>query len=257
MRKQDVVLLDFIDSMDAAESLDKLFDVLDKAISELGFDGATYTFIPSLINEALNQFTPVFLKSESYEQKFIEHYTEANFADQDFTIKRITHGDMRCIDWWHEAESKTISAREKHVIEVARHDYMLTSGATLPAYNGSKGAAGISIISSDKSNVFTLRYNDNLATLKKITRLFNDRVLSSTEHQLSFTLPFIRTLSQTERKVLSMLASGMHLKKIADSLNITYKYAGNVVERLREKFGSVSRERLLYIAGLMNFSELI
>ncbi len=252
-----MVLLDFVEAMDKAKSLDALFLALATASNQLGFDGILYTYIPNVISNSLDQQGPVFLKTDSYDDGYIQHYTEASFAESDFTIKRIAAGCMAPINWWQEAENKTLSRNEQNIIEVARHDYHLRYGATIPIMIKPDGISGISVICYDHSAAFAQLFQENLDALRLIGKLFNDRALMSEKFQGCFYLPFLNRLSATQRLVLAGLANGKHLKKIASDTNISYKYASNVVDQLREKFGQVSRERLMYMAGLMHFDSLI
>lgn len=256
-RSQQLILLDYIDALDIAENLDELFAALQKAAFQLGFDGISYTYIPAVIIGALGDIPPVFKVSESFNPKFIDHYAEALFGEDDFTIKRITAGDLTPMNWWAEARNKTITSDEKHVIEVARDDYQLQNGLSIPTYSQNGSIAGVSAISFDKDQHFSRLCGENTRLLQKIARLFSDRVIASPDYHANFYLPFLQKLSFTQKSVLRLLSQGVHLKQIAARLNISYKYASNVVDQLREKFGSVSRERLLYLAGLMQFEELI
>lgn len=255
-KSRNMVLLDFIEAMDEANGLDNLFSSLAEASFQLGFDGILYTYIPNVISNSLDEQGPVFLKTDSYDDGYIKHYTEASFAECDFTIKRISTGSMAPINWWQEAENKTLNRHEKNIIEVARHDYHLRYGATIPLMSKLSGISGISVICFDHSPTFSQLFEDSLDTLRIIGQLFNDRVLVSERYQACFYLPFLNRLSATQKLVLAGLAQGKHLKKIADETNISYRYSANVVDTLREKFGHVSRERLMYMAGLMHFDEL-
>lgn len=90
-----------------------------------------------------------------------------------------------------------------------------------------------------------------------LCRIFSDRMILTTQYHANFIIPFLKSLSHTEKKLLLLLANGMHLKKATAQINIKYGYACNVMERLRAKFGGVSREQLFYTAGTMHFHHLI
>ena len=246
-----------MEELDQADELQSMFTALENAACRLGFDGVLYSYVPSVVSESLEKYSPVFIKTDSYDNAYIQHYMEAGFAEHDFTVKRISAGVLQPINWWQEVENKTLSCKEKHIIDVARHDYHLCHGATIPTLYNIDGAAGISVISLDRSQSFTTLYQNNLKSLRTIGRHFSDRVLLSAKYRGGFYLPFLQKLSATQQQVLKGLALGQHLKKIAADLNISYRYACNVVDQLREKFGHVSRERMMYMAGLMGFDALV
>jgi DNA-binding CsgD family transcriptional regulator len=252
----DRVLLDFITAIDSANDVNTLFEVLEKAALDLGYDTISYTYIPSLVGEAIPQFSPIFKISQSYDTGFIEHYTTENFAAHDFTIKRIKEGDLKPMVWWDEASKDRLSRKEKRVIEVARADYGMRHGISIPTYSNKSDMAGVSVTSNESDHHFSLLCTESLDTMRKISRIFSDRVLAMPHVNNIFLAPLLTNLSATERRILQGLCKGMSLKVVACEINITHKYAGNVVESLRSKLGNISRDRLLYIAGLMEFHNL-
>ncbi|WGZ94854.1 MAG: hypothetical protein QJT81_02380 [Candidatus Thiothrix putei] len=59
------------------------------------------------------------------------------------------------------------------------------------------------------------------------------------------------SLNDTEITVLRYAASGKPFKNIQDHTGISYRYASNVLDKLRDKFGGINRDRLLYLAGFL------
>lgn len=257
IKQQRLVMLDFLEKIDQCADIDSMFVALDRATHQLGYDGIAYTYIPTVISESLDAMSPVFKLSDGYNPDFISHYADAAFAENDFTIKRIAEGHKLPINWWQEARAKSISAQEQHIIEVARDDYHLRHGVTIPTHYQEDGIAGISVVSQDNDAHFSQLYSETLNSLCDLSKLFNAKVMMSVDSKACFYLPFLQSLSYTQQQVLSHLAAGVNLKRVADKLDINYKYAHHVVKQLREKFGNVSRERLMYLAGLMRFNELV
>jgi len=257
MQQSDRILLDFVIEIDLAIDLDTLFGALERAALDLGFDSVSYTYIPSVIGNAFQQFSPVFKTSKSYNTKFIEHYVANNFAEKDFTIKRIKGRSLTPISWWQEADNKTISREEKRVIEVARADYGLRHGISIPTYSDGENMAGVSVTNADPDYQFSLLYTEKMETMCRIARIFSDRVLVMPRSRACFLLPLLEEMSPTEKQILKNLALGKALKAIAADLGISYRYAGNVIERLRSKLGNISRDQLLYVAGLIEFHTLV
>ena len=257
MHKLESVLTDFLEKIGLATNINDMFAALERAAISLGFDNISYTYVPSVIGNNLYQLSPIFLISQSYETKFISHYVSEKLGQDDFTIKRIKHGDMTPMNWWGEAKMKTLTHKEQKVIEIARNDYGIRHGITIPTYSSNKGIAGISVTSSESNEVFSLLCKERLKTIKAISQIFNDRVLISPEILNNFMHPFLQKLTDTEKAVLKKLSQGVAPKKIAHDLNSSQKYVNNVIAILRIKFGGITRDQLLYAAGLMAFDELV
>ncbi len=252
-----LIIADFIEAIDRATSLDAMFNALELAAYRMGFEGIAYTYAPALIVDSLGSNTPVFKVSESYSPQFIQHYSEELFAESDFTIKRILSGDLTPMNWWKEVSDKTITKQETRVLQVARTDYHLTNGLSVPTYAQSGSIAGVSVISSDQSYMFEKLCADSVDSLQKISRIFSNRVIGDGRCRNFFLASFLNGLSPTQKSILKGLAKGEHLKQISSRLNISYKYSFNVVDQLKEKFGQVNREQLMYIAGVLQIEEML
>lgn len=255
MQNNESVLADFLENIGLATNINDMFATLERAAILLGFDNISYTYVPSVIGNNLYQLSPIFLISQSYETKFISHYVSEKLGQDDFTIKRIKNGDMTPMNWWEEAEMKTLSHKEQKVIEIARSDYGIRHGITIPTYSNNNGIAGVSVTSSESNDVFSLLCKERLTIIKAISQIFNDRVLISPEIRHNFMTPFLQKLTDTEKSVLKQLSRGIAPKKIAHELNSSQKYVNNVISILRVKFGGITRDQLLYAAGLIAFAE--
>lgn len=257
MNSNQRILLEFTEQIYYQTDVDQMFAIFEKAVNELGFENVSYTYIPEVISELLSDVSPVFKISQDYDTHFIDQYSQEKFGMVDFTIKRILAGEQRAMNWWHEAKRKTLSEEEKHVIQVARDDYGMRQGITIPTYLSGGSLSGVSVTCNESDHAFDLLYQERIRTLEIISRMFNDRLLHQTQAQAIFLAPILKKLTETEKNVLLMLSQGVHLKLIARELNLDYKYlANNVVSSLRKKFGNVPRDQLLYKAGLMNFGQL-
>lgn len=256
MASKELLFMDFIEDLDEAKNLDELFEALEKLSQLLGFECISYTYVPEAIGGSLERFAPIFKISKNYEQKFIDHYVHESFAEQDFTIKRIKQGDLSPMVWWHEAGKGAISDQEKKVIEVAREDYGLRNGLSIPTLSRGGSIAGVSVICREKDKPFAKLMQDNIRLLRHASIIFSDRVLARENYYSVFFSPLLERLSDTEKQLLQGLVKGMHLKQLAPELGISYKYAGNAMEKLRTKLGHVTREQLLYMVGTMDVSSL-
>lgn len=252
MNKEDQIFIQFTEALYATDDIDQMFLALEKAAIGLGFDTISYTFVPGLINRLFSEVSPVFQISRDYNKQFIEHYSQASFAEHDFTIKRITAGVAQPINWWQVAATEPLHQAEKNIIEVARADYGIRHGITLPAFSDGYNMAGVSVTSEEKDGRFALLCSRSLPYLQRMSRMYNDRILAQPALRSHFVTPFLNTLSDTEKSVLLGLCQGQNLKSIAVDLQLDYKYLANfVMSGLRKKFGNLPRDQMLFEAGLL------
>ena len=258
MEDNQTILLEFVERLHASGDIDSQFDALEHAVQQLGFEQVSFTYVPDLLNRLLANLSPVFKLSRNYRVDFIEHYQASHFGQHDFTIKKIARGELDPVHWWEMARQQRLSPEEQHVIEVARQDYGLRHGITIPVFADGENIAGVSVTSSEPDHPFDLLYQERVRILSLIARLFSDRVLQHPQNRALFFKPFLNGLSATEKSVLKLLAQGNNLKSIANHLQLDYKYlANNVIASLRRKFGDVSRDQLMYQAGKIEFDRLI
>lgn len=252
------VFLDYCETLYAAQDVDTMFAGLEKAVQEMGFDNVSYTYVPGALGQSLHQLAPVFKLSRTYNARFIQHYSDAHFGKDDFTIKRITRGDLTPMIWWNEAKVKRLSKSELEVIEVARQDYGIHQGISVPTFTDGRSIAGVSITREEKDFSFDQLYEEKGTYLRKMSMMFSDRVLCLNEARVIFMMPIVQFLSVTEKQVLCELAKGRNLKAVCLELNLDYKYVANsVIKSLRKKFGNVTRDTLMYEAGLLNIARLL
>lgn len=256
MESNQIVLLGFVERLYAANDIDSLFSSLEWAVAQLGFEHVSYTYVPDLLNRLLGDLSPVFKLSQDYPTHFIDQYAASNFGEHDFTIKKILQGEQEPVRWWELV--RELNSEEKFIIQVARQDYGLRQGITIPVFSDGASMAGVSITSGETDHLFNLLYHERIKTLTLISRMFSDRALQIPRNRAVFYAPFLNGLSATEKSVLSMLAEGIHLKTIASQLQLDYKYLANaVISSLRRKFGDLSRDQLMYQAGRIEFDKLI
>lgn len=256
MNDNQAVLLGFVERLFSAHDLDTMFDALEQAVNKLGFEHVSFTYIPDFLNRQLCELVPVFKLSRQYPVEFIDHYAASHFGQHDFTIKRITRGEMEAVRWWELA--RQLSPQEKQVIEVAREDYGLRHGITIPVFSEAGAIAGVSVTCSENDPLFDQLCHERIDTLILIARMFSDRALQLPRHRAEFYRPFLDRLSSTEKAVLSRLAQGCNLKAVSRDLQLDYKYLANtIIASLRKKFGNVTRDQLLYEAGRIEFDKLI
>ncbi|MBN3561089.1 autoinducer binding domain-containing protein [Aliamphritea spongicola] len=251
-----LLLADFVLGLESASDVQACFDLLAKTSETLGFSGLVYTSIATGV-APLEARGPLFFRSDGFSDAFLSHYQEADFASQDFTIKRIMDDDLQAVNWWREAGAGRLSADEQEVIDVARYDYGMTHGLSVPLLKNDHHMAGCSVVSDDNNETFSQLLDERLGLLKTILRLFHDRVYASPEFQAQLYLPLLQQLNSTERTVLRFLASGLPLKSIEAVAGISPSYAGNVRTVLFRKLGVKNVSELAYIVGLHRILDLL
>lgn len=248
------LIVDYVSELCAAEGIDRCFAALERAVIRLGFDGIIYSSY-LLCLEKEGGAPPVLLRSDGFDAAFLKHYVEAGFTDHDFTIKRIMRGDLKPIDWWHEDERGALEAQERAVIEVARQDYGLYNGISVPTLGNQEEIAGASLVSRDKGPLFRKLLDEQLEVLRNLVRLFHDRIHADPVCRKSMMLTYLADLSEKERKILEFLTTGRPLKSI-DGEEITPAYANKLLSSLSQRLGANNRQQLRYVLGLYRIHEL-
>ncbi|WGZ89658.1 MAG: autoinducer binding domain-containing protein [Candidatus Thiocaldithrix dubininis] len=252
MKKVDHFLLGrYIAELYAASTLETRFKVFEKYVKELGFEGASYTFAPRAHWEVFTQMPAIFLHSDTYPQNFLTHYAENRLDRHDFTIRKVLQGEFDPMDWREHELQRTITLAEAKVIELAREDYGIVNAITIPTMMHEMGAAGASVISSEKDSTFGLLKQQKLDTLIHLTRLFHDLNFANFNLPDKFILPLFETLKPKEIVILQYLATGKPMKNIQDYTGISHSYATNVLAELRLRLGGINNDKLMYLFGLM------
>jgi len=248
------LIVDYVSELCAAEGVEQCFEALERAVIRLGFDGviySSYLVCPKKEEGA----SPVLLRSEGFDAAFLKHYVEAGFADRDFTIKRILRGDLKPTDWWHEDERGAVEPEERTVIEVARHDYGLYNGISIPTLGDKEEIAGASLVSRDKGPHFRKLLDEHFEVLRNLVRLFHDRIYADPVCRKTMMLAHLSDLSEKERKILEFLTTGRPLKSI-DGEEVTPAYANKLMSGLSQRLGATNRQQLRYLLGLYRIHDL-
>lgn len=248
------LIVDYVSELCAAEGIDQCFEAFERAVIRLGFDGVVYSSY-LLRPDGEGHASPVLLRSEGFDADFLKHYVEAGFADRDFTIRRIRQGDSSPMDWWHEEARGAVAQEERTVIEVARHDYGLYNGISIPTLGDKEEIAGASLVSRDQGPLFRKLLDEQLEVLRNLVRLFHDRIHADPVCRKSMMLAYLSDLSDKERKILEFLTTGRPLKSI-DGEEITPAYANKLLSGLSRRLGASNRQQLRYVLGLYRIHEL-
>lgn len=236
-------------AMCAADSLEGRFAVYGNYIRQLGFDGATYTFVPRIQWELLPKLPAVFLYTNPYPLGFLEHYERERLDRHDFTIRRVLSGETAPMDWREHELSGQLSADEVGLIRLAKEKYGILNALSIPLLE-ERGAAGMSVISFKEDTEFYALKQEALALLLNFTYLFHHLVFADSLRQ--FVSPIVQSLSEKEREVLVYKSRGKVIKNINFDLGIDDGYANNLFSSMKKRLGNVRTERLLYLFGLLN-----
>lgn len=251
MRADYALVGQFVVELHEMASLGERFCLYERFILAMGFEGATYTFIPNLQMTPHFATPPVFVHTADYPMAFLEHYATERLDHHDFTIRKAPNSLWQALDWREHELRQQVSAAEAKVIQVAREEYSIRNALTIPTLVGHTGIAGASIISSEKAPRFDVLKQEKLETLRHITKSFHDCLFSEQQLLREFLQPFLDSLTSKEIIILRHLSSGKHLKQL-DSKVASYRVASNILDNLRNKFGNVPRDQLMYIVGLLH-----
>ena len=229
------------------DSLEFRFKLFEKYIQQLGFDGVTYSFIPSFILDNSIEQAPIFLHSELFPDSFLEQYINDRFDLDDFAIRRIKSNKLSTMDWSTYQNSKELTSAEKNVLKVSKQEHGIMNGITIPTMTGAKGVSAVSIVSSASDVEFSLLKKERLESLELITNIFHRSNVDLDEY---FVKPYFSHFTQKEVTILKYLSKGLHLKNIADETDISHSYASNVLSKLRKKLGNITHDKLMYDLGV-------
>jgi DNA-binding CsgD family transcriptional regulator len=258
MLNQSNLLADYTHELYAVSSLEERFKIYEKYIQQLGFEGATYTFIPKIQLESTIPVHPFFEHTDSFSIDFLDHYTSEQLDQHDFTIRKTNNNELSPMDWRQHELRGLVSDNERGVIQLAREDYGINNALTIPTLGNEMGIAGATVISSEKDASFKKLKQERMEALVCYTRLFHDTSFSGSKMPLKFIEPFIESLKPTEIEILHCLASGIQFKNIEYHMDISsYKYASNILNNLRKRLGGITRDRLMYLVGSLDINNLL
>lgn len=257
MSPQNHQMTPFINDLYSSLSFDTAFDVYDKQVQALGFGGALYAFIPKVLFEGDLCVAPIFKISDTRDPNYLKHYIEASFEKDDFTLQSVINGRAMMLDWWKEEKKGLLMPAERNVILTAKEDYKMNNGITIPTMNNQRGIAGASVISEDKSSSYELLVAENSQALELCTQVFHQHVMAHPQIFNYFLLPILEKLTATEKRLLPYIANGLPMKAINLTPTISEKYADKLLRSIREKFGNISKGRLIYYIGLLQVLDCI
>ncbi len=162
MLSQGDIVSHFACTLSEAHGFEACFKLLNDSVQSLGFDGVLYMSIPvGLVQHKEKTPITIFQASNAYAPTFLDHYAQANFADNDFTLKEIAAGKKDLIDWWGTARKNVLNESEIHVITIAREEYKMRNGLSVPTLCTSYEIAGGSVVSYANDTTYATLINDH------------------------------------------------------------------------------------------------
>lgn len=247
----DSEILRFVSSIDNASNFDECFEILTQKAEELGFDGVLYTYTPTFFTDEAVDFQPIMRVSENYGLDYLQYYQQNNFVEYDHMVLAARNGEDRIVDWFHEAVTIPLTGKSLEVLETARK-FGIRNGLTFPTLLSDQAFAGASFICRKDDEFFQKVCLPKAQLIRVLGEIFHYKVIAEKHYQEVFIVPFLKKLSSTKLQVLKYLAKGENIKSIACRLNNTEKYTQNLVGEIRKDFGNVPRDRLFYLAGVLD-----
>lgn len=230
------------------------FTTLTGVINDLGFDGVLYSFYPKpmYMNQGIQ---PVLHYSANF-APFVAHYIKNDYGNRDFVLRLALQDWKKAIDWWEEIHAGHVTCEERAVTEDAKKNFGIQYGLSVPALRGTFAIAGISVISKNENlDHFQKLKKSNLAQLFDIASEYHATVINSKESLRFFIQPLLESLNATQKAVLKHVLTGRPMKSIPRTSGITPKYAENVLANIRQEFGKITTNELIYILGMVNIHE--
>ncbi|MGB1237293.1 MAG: autoinducer binding domain-containing protein [Pseudomonadales bacterium] len=250
------IMTDYIVELDRSETVEACFDALSGGAQKLGFQGIVYTSIAMGL-KPLEDHGPLFFRSEGFDANFLAHYEAENFAEHDYTIKRILEDNLASSHWQKEIAAGCLLADEQRVIDVAKYDYGINNGLSIPLLKNAYHMAGSSVVSEEEDLQFDKLLEERLEPLQAMIRLFHNKTYADIGLRKALYLPLLQSLSEVEKLVLRYSVSGLPLKMIEQATGMSASYAGNVRAALFRKLGVSNVAQLSYIAGLHRILEML
>ena len=248
------LLGDFVNALFNTPAFPERFKLYVSFIETLGFEGrVVYSFLPLLRMEGkLFPANVELTHTSNYPVDFLQHYVIEDLDRYDISLKKIRNNDFSMTNYREYADTIGFTSDERYFDKLATHEYGCVNALCLPSL-GATGISSFNIISCEHDYIFRHLMRERAEMLLHLTQLFHSVVLSDPQTCAQFTSPFLPRLNDTEITILRYAASGKSFKNIQDHTGISYRYAAKVLDRLRDKLGGITRDRLFYLAGLLRF----
>ncbi|MGV6810274.1 MAG: autoinducer binding domain-containing protein [bacterium] len=245
---------DFVTEMYQAQTFEARFNIYGRYIQKLHFDYAVYAYLPKINGAKKSPIItqPLFKMTDEYPKDFVQEYAHRHFEKDDITIKAYNKNKTNPIDWWQYHKNNDMTAQELEVIQVARRDYGMENGLSIPTLQDSRGLAAASVVSTEKGQSYQRLKQENFTTLVYLTKLFHSIVFNEPSSYRAFLPMAFQTLSEKEKRVLQHLVNGYGLKVLEDYTGISQRYGDKLIVKMRKKLGGLSTQQLVYYTGVFD-----
>lgn len=244
------------ESLDRAPTIEVAFEALSRCVTELGFAAIAYTLFPRNLGP-LGDFVPIFLSSPEFSQGFLAHYQEADLMRHDFTIPRVKSGYMGAMEWQLELEKNQLSADQRNVVLIAKHDYHIRDAVTLPCHCDEHIVAGATVLSYDSPSSFQRLKDAESPSLKIAIALFNSYVLRHIHARKPFYEPFLSSLSRNESCLIEHLVQGRTMRKTKQLYGISSTNAGSTLSKFYDKINVKNGSECAHLIGRHMIPEML
>ncbi len=238
------IVADFVCQMGSAKNFQECFNVLAQKVEALGFDGVLYTFIPLTIKNK----APVMLVSENYGSNYLQHYLDNNFSKYDMVINHSIERSITYFNWIDYIHENKVCDENIRVIEEAKK-FGLKNGMSFILFSSPHVLAGASLVCKKSDSYFKEVCEANKETAQMLCEIFHNSITAKRYHTKVFIEPIMDNLNYTKLSLLKGLSQGSNIKTIASQLNISEKYAQNLLGKIRVDLGCSSRDELMFLVG--------
>ncbi len=236
----------FTVELQSINRIEDCFQIYEKYIHQLHFNGVVYSFIPKMTLE--KEQSPIFQYSDTY-QDFLAHYLAEDFSKQDFTIREIQlNQQLNPMDAWEYERKGMLSKKERSVIEIAREDYGIINTLSIPIMNKEIGIAGVTVFSTEQTALFNKIKAENIETLRILTHQFNEKIIYQSHFFKNFLPPQLLNLTKKEQYILKFIIQGKTMKELPEDY-ISHRYGEKILGIIRKKFGNISTNQVIYYAS--------
>ncbi len=238
------IVADFVCKIGSAKNFHECFKVLTKKLEELGFDGVLYTFIPLTIK---NQ-KPIMLVSENYGNNYLQYYLDNDFSKYDMVINHSIERRITYFNWFDYINNNDVCNENIRVLEEAKK-FGLQNGISFILFSSPHVLAGASLVCKKSDDYFKEVCEVNKETAQILCEFFHNSITAKRYHTEVFIEPIISNLNYTKLSLLQGLSQGNNIKTISSQLNISEKYAQNLLGKIRVDLGCSSRDELMFLVG--------
>lgn len=261
---------EFCLNLGLSKTFSEAFEQFEGFITRIGFDSALYSYMPSIVHfntkESLfGSSASLFWVSNDYPKAFLDVYNDRGYLNTDPIAQLIREGCRDILDWSEVQTHQQVSKQGQEVFDVAKHEYGLHFGVTIPTFSGKVGISAVSVMSHNPdSEHFEQLKQARLHHIVSASRLLNAMVTAQRFDQTIFTYPVLPKFNETQRKVIRGLLNGLSVPAIAKQIHKSSGYIENTVRDMRIKLGGLndkqkpkmSKDLFIYFCTIMHLDDV-